>query len=82
MTSLRERLGEGEGRKRLINDACQVLDQEVADKGGLSGLAIKGAYTVVKGIKLATVYKFTKIENDTTIDQQTREFGVWGEYRF
>ncbi|MEY4544975.1 MAG: hypothetical protein RL685_1170 [Pseudomonadota bacterium] len=51
MTSLRERLGEGEGRQRLISDACQVLDQEVSDKGGLSGLAIKGAYTVVKGIK-------------------------------
>lgn len=51
MTSLRERLGEGEARQRLINDACQVLDQEVSDKGGLSGLAIKGAYTVVKGIK-------------------------------
>lgn len=51
MTSLRERLGEGEARQRLINDACQVLDQEVSDKGGLGGLAIKGAYTVVKGIK-------------------------------
>lgn len=51
MTSLRERLGEGEARQRLITDACQVLDQEVSDKGGLGGLAIKGAYTVVKGIK-------------------------------
>ena len=52
MTSSRERIGEeGEARQRLVADACQVLDQEVADKGGLSGLAIKGAYSVVKGIK-------------------------------
>ena len=52
VTSLRERIGdEGEARKRLIHDACQVLDLEVSDKGGLSGIAIKGAYKLVKGIK-------------------------------
>jgi hypothetical protein len=51
VTSLRERLGDGEARQRIISDACQVLDREVSDKGGLGGLAIKGAYTVVKGIK-------------------------------
>lgn len=52
MTSLRERIGEeGPARQRLVSDACQVLDQEVSDKGGLGGLAIKGAYSVVKGIK-------------------------------
>ena len=52
MTSMRERIGEqGQARQRLVTDACQVLDQEVSDKGGLGGLAIKGAYTVVKGIK-------------------------------
>jgi hypothetical protein len=52
VTSSRERIGEeGEARKRLVTDACHVLDQEVSDKGGLGGLAIKGAYAVVKGIK-------------------------------
>jgi hypothetical protein len=52
MTSLRERLGEeGPARQRLIADACEVLDQEVADKGGLGGIAIKGAYSVIKSIK-------------------------------
>jgi hypothetical protein len=51
VTNLRERLGQGEKRKKLVVDACEVLDQEVADKGGLSGMAIKGAYSIVKGIK-------------------------------
>jgi len=51
MTSLRERLGEGAARQRLIGDACEVLDLEVDDKGGLGGIAIKGAYKLVKGIK-------------------------------
>jgi hypothetical protein len=38
-------------RPALIDDACSVLDQEVADKGGLSGLAVKGAYKLLQNIK-------------------------------
>jgi hypothetical protein len=37
---------------------------------------------VRKGVKVATVYKKTRRENDTTIDQDTQEFGVWGEVAF
>ena len=51
MTSLKERLGQDPQRKAVVTDACEVLDQEVADKSGLSGIAIKGAYAIVKGIK-------------------------------
>jgi hypothetical protein len=51
MASLREQLGGGEVRGKVIDDACRVLDQEVADKGGLTGIAIKGAYKVLQGIK-------------------------------
>jgi hypothetical protein len=46
-----ERLGKEPVRARVITDACQVLDDEVADKSGLGGLAIRGAYSAVKGIK-------------------------------
>ena len=51
MTSLKERLGQEPQRKAVVTDACNVLDQEVADKSGLTGIAIKGAYSVVKSIK-------------------------------
>jgi hypothetical protein len=51
VTSLKERLGQPPRRQAVVADACQVLDQEVDDKSGLSGLAIKGAYGIVKGIK-------------------------------
>lgn len=51
MTNLRERLGQGDARTRVVADACEVLDQEVADKSGLGGVAIRGAYSIVKGIK-------------------------------
>jgi hypothetical protein len=51
VTSLKERLGQSPQRQAVVADACAVLDQEVADKSGLAGVAIKGAYSIVKGIK-------------------------------
>jgi hypothetical protein len=51
MTSLKESLATGPKREAIIQDACQVLDQEVGDKSGISGLAIKGAYKLVQGVK-------------------------------
>lgn len=51
MTSLKELLGSGDKREAVIDDACGVLDLEVADKSGLGGVAIKGAYKLVRGIK-------------------------------
>jgi hypothetical protein len=51
MATLREQLGSGDKRNAVIEDALKVLDQEVDDRGGITGLAIKGAYKVVKGIK-------------------------------
>ena len=51
MPSLREQMGTGDKRSAVIADACHVLDAEVADKGGLSGIAIKGAYKIVQGIR-------------------------------
>jgi hypothetical protein len=51
MPSLREQMGTGDKREAVIADACHVLDQEVADKGGLSGIAIKGAYKIVQGVR-------------------------------
>jgi hypothetical protein len=51
MASLKEQLGSGEKREQVIEDAIKVLDAEVADKGGLTGLAVKGGYRVVQGMR-------------------------------
>jgi hypothetical protein len=51
MPSLRELASGADKRSEVIEDACQVLDLEVADKGGLSGLAIKAGYKLVQGVK-------------------------------
>jgi hypothetical protein len=50
MGTLREKLANGEGRAKVIEDGIKMIDAEVSDKGGLGGLAIKGAYAMVKGI--------------------------------
>jgi hypothetical protein len=40
------------GRRGAVVDDCVALvDEQVASKSGLSGLALKGAYAVVKAIK-------------------------------
>jgi hypothetical protein len=38
-------------RERVVADCASLVDEEVRSKGGLSGVAIKGAYGTVKAIK-------------------------------
>lgn len=49
MATLKELLG-GDKRSAVIDDALRVLDQEVNDKRGLTGMGIKTAFKVVKGL--------------------------------
>lgn len=51
MGALKDKFGQGKERETVVDEACRILDAEVSDKGGLSGLAIKAAYGVVKNIK-------------------------------
>jgi len=51
MPSLKELAQEAEKRREVVEDACEVLDLEVADKSGLSGMAIKAGYKLVQGVK-------------------------------
>jgi len=50
MSSLRDIVVEPAKRQQIIGEALKVLDQEVADRGGLSGMAIKAAYAMAKGV--------------------------------
>jgi hypothetical protein len=51
MASLTETLTNDTKKTAVIEDCCSLIDAEVADKGGISGLAIKAGYAAVKGIK-------------------------------
>jgi hypothetical protein len=51
MPSLTEALSNEAKKPAIVDDCVKLIDEEVADKGGLSGLAIKAGYGAVKGIK-------------------------------
>lgn len=57
MGTLRDLASEPAKRKQLIEDATQVIDAEVSDKGGISGMAIKAAYAMTKGLAPGMVHK-------------------------
>jgi len=38
-------------RPKVVADAVRLIEEEVESKGGLSGIAIKGAFMVVKAVK-------------------------------
>jgi hypothetical protein len=44
-------------KKDVVKDCCDLIDAEVKEKGGISGLAIKAGYGTVKGIKPGFVEK-------------------------
>jgi hypothetical protein len=50
-TTLTAKLTQAPARDRVVQDCCAMIDEEVKSKGGLSGIAVKGAYGVVKAVK-------------------------------
>jgi hypothetical protein len=51
MATLKEILLVPGNRPKVVSDCTTVVQEEVDSKGGLSGLAIKAAYAVVKAVK-------------------------------
>ncbi len=49
--TLRAQLSAGDKRARVVDDAVSVLEAEIQDKGGLGGLAIKGAFAILRGTR-------------------------------
>ncbi|WP_227997207.1 DUF6918 family protein [Nocardia australiensis] len=55
VAALSESLLDDTKRPAFLADAKEVLDAEVSDKGGASGLAVKGGYAAVKKISPSIV---------------------------
>lgn len=51
MPNLIEALTSDSHKNAVVEDCVALVDAEVADKGGLTGLAIKAGYKAVQGIK-------------------------------
>ena len=48
--SLTHKIEDPAVKTAIANDCAQLIDRQVSAKGGLSGIALKAAYGVVKGI--------------------------------
>jgi len=51
MSTLNEIMLVPGNRPKVIADCVQLIEEEVASKGGLTGLAVKGAFALVKAVK-------------------------------
>lgn len=51
MSELKEILLNENTRPQLVNDCVQLIDEEVRQRSGLSGIAIKGGYKIVCKVK-------------------------------
>ncbi len=51
MAALPDVLNGDDKRDAVVKDCLELIEQEVGDKGGLSGMAIKAGYAAVKGIR-------------------------------
>jgi hypothetical protein len=49
--SLADAINEPSKKSAVVADCCKLVEEEVADKGGISGFAVKAGYRAVKGIK-------------------------------
>ncbi|MDX2214977.1 MAG: hypothetical protein SFY66_16940 [Oculatellaceae cyanobacterium bins.114] len=54
---LHDKLKDKTTQANLVADCAKLMDEQVAAKGGISGLALKAAYGVVKGIEPSYVPK-------------------------
>ncbi len=57
MATLTEVLSDETKKGQVVKDCCELIEAEVKDKGGISGLAIKAGYSTVKGIKPGFIEK-------------------------
>ncbi|MEY3209888.1 MAG: hypothetical protein RIT28_369 [Pseudomonadota bacterium] len=51
MGALSDAMQDTTRRRAIVDDGVKVVEAEVADKSGLTGLAVKGAFKAVQGIK-------------------------------
>lgn len=77
MPTLREILCTPAERPNVVRDAAALVESEVKSKSGLTGLAVKGAFAVVTGIKPGIIAEVVDILLDRFIDQMEPFFAEW-----
>jgi hypothetical protein len=79
MATLQETLLTATNRPKLVRDCAGLIDEEVGKKGGLSGLAIKGAFATVKAVKPGFVDGVISALLDEWVGKLEGHFTRWVE---
>ncbi|HKA86671.1 MAG TPA: hypothetical protein VKE22_03360 [Haliangiales bacterium] len=74
---LAEKLIDPSRRARVIEACLRLIDDEVKSKGGLSGIAVKGAYGVVKAVKPKFVPEVVDGMLDEWVEKLEPFWGTW-----
>lgn len=77
MPTLREILCTPAERPNVVRDAAALVESEVKSKTGLTGLAVKAAFTVVTNIKPGMIRDVVDVLLDRFIDQMEPFFSDW-----
>jgi hypothetical protein len=75
--TLGEKLTVAPNREQVIIKCCTLIDEEVKGKGGLTGLAVKGAYGVVKAVKPRFVSEVIDGMLDQWVAKLEPHYAVW-----
>ncbi len=75
--SLVERIGVDPYRPKVVEDCVGLIDAQVKAKGGLSGMAIKGAYATIKTIKKGFVPSVVEALLDDWLGKLQPHYDKW-----
>lgn len=75
--TLADYVGAPPTRERVVADCATLVDEEVKAKGGISGVAIKGAYSTVKAIKPRFVPEVIDALFDEWVAKLEPYYGKW-----
>ena len=77
LATLAEYVAKSPVRERVVADCVALIDEEVKSKGGLSGVAVKGAYGTVKTIKPRFVPEVVDTLLDDWVGKLEPYYGKW-----
>ncbi len=79
MATLQDTLLTPTNRPKLVRDCSGLIDEEVGKKGGLAGLAIKGAFATVKAVKPGFIDGVISTLLDEWVGKLEGHFTRWEE---
>lgn len=77
MSTLKEKIADPSIRARVVEDAAQLVDDEVRSKSGLSGLAIKAGYKAVRALKPSLIPETIDGLLDRFVEQLEPFYAEW-----